>query len=159
MTDINILLDKYWEGETTPEQENILKKYFNSEQVAPEHEQFAPLFEYFDAQAAITYGSELTFPEAKIKEIGQKEFNKSFQLRRFILAAAASLVLILGATFIIKTEVKVFEQSSLVHEIEDPEEALEVTKKALAMLSGKLDKSTNAVRAGIQNIEKANIQR
>ncbi|MBK8080845.1 MAG: hypothetical protein IPK25_11490 [Saprospiraceae bacterium] len=40
---INDLLEKYWEGETTVEEENILKSYFQNGQVMPEHEAFTPL--------------------------------------------------------------------------------------------------------------------
>lgn len=52
---INDLLEKYWEGETTVEEENILKSYFQNGQIMPEHEAFTPLFVYFNEQKKLLY--------------------------------------------------------------------------------------------------------
>lgn len=44
--DYSGLLELYFEGETTPEQERILVRYFRRGRLASGHEKFAPLFEY-----------------------------------------------------------------------------------------------------------------
>jgi hypothetical protein len=44
-----------------------------------------------------------------------------------------------------------------VQEIEDPEEAYRITMQALAMVSGKLNKGTESISIGIDNLNKANI--
>ena len=41
---IDTLLDRYWEGECTLEEERQLKAYFSGP-VAPEHRKYAPLFQ------------------------------------------------------------------------------------------------------------------
>ena len=53
ITDMDILLEKYWEGETTINEEAVLKAYFKSEQIADQHQEFAPLFAFFDNQAPL----------------------------------------------------------------------------------------------------------
>ena len=45
---IHQLLDKYWEGETSLDEEKTLKAYFNQEEVATDLQQFAPLFQYLN---------------------------------------------------------------------------------------------------------------
>ena len=54
MMDIDSLLNKYFEGETTLEEEHTLRAYFNQEKI-PEHlKEVAPIFKYIeDEQAAL----------------------------------------------------------------------------------------------------------
>ena len=44
---IEQLLEKYFEGETSIAEEQVLKEYFNTENVAPHLEMHKPLFCYF----------------------------------------------------------------------------------------------------------------
>lgn len=44
-SDIQTLLDRYWEGETTLEEERLLKEYFNSGNYDPRFRNEAPLFQ------------------------------------------------------------------------------------------------------------------
>jgi hypothetical protein len=44
---INHLLEKYWEGETSLQEEETLQQYFNHGNVAPQLEQYQSLFQYF----------------------------------------------------------------------------------------------------------------
>ncbi|HFB99837.1 MAG TPA: pyruvate ferredoxin oxidoreductase, partial [Phaeodactylibacter sp.] len=44
---ISQLLEKYWEGETSLQEENTLKQYFNQENVAQELQEYQPLFQFF----------------------------------------------------------------------------------------------------------------
>jgi hypothetical protein len=158
MNNIDHLLNKYWEGESSLEEEQVLKDYFKSGNVANEHQAFSGLFDFFEVQSAITFQGELKMDE-KIKTLPSPQFEKIFDLKRYVLAAAASVIILAGITFIVKNEVTKTEKPSLVHEIEDPEEALEVTLKALAMLSGSLNEGQATLINGLQNVEKAGILR
>lgn len=52
---ISVLLNRYFEGETSVKEERILKTYYKSGNVAKEHEAFSELFGYFvEAQAIET---------------------------------------------------------------------------------------------------------
>jgi len=44
---IEKLIEKYFEATTTVAEEEILKKYFSEDKVAPHLEQYTPLFNYF----------------------------------------------------------------------------------------------------------------
>jgi hypothetical protein len=52
---IHILLEKYWEGETTLEEERMLKAYFSSGDVAESLRTYVPLFQTLQAEKDIQY--------------------------------------------------------------------------------------------------------
>jgi hypothetical protein len=153
---INEILEKYWEGETSVEEEKILKQYFTSETVAEEHQTFAPLFRYFDHQEQITY----TLPS--VEDIRQKvtedvPVKTLSPFRKYIYAIAAVFTLAVAALVVWQTTQPKEEMPLYVQEIEDPEEAYRITMQALAMVSGKLNKGTESISIGIDNLNKANI--
>lgn len=47
MKDIDNILNKYFEGETSLDEEKLLRQYFNSNEVDEEHLMYAPIFQYF----------------------------------------------------------------------------------------------------------------
>lgn len=49
---INQLLDRYWQGETTLEEEAILRTFFSQEDIPAELQQYAPLFRYEQGETA-----------------------------------------------------------------------------------------------------------
>lgn len=157
ITDMDILLEKYWEGETTIKEEAVLKAYFKSEQIADQHQEFAPLFAFFDNQAQITYS------ENSVKDIKTKPTTgtKVIQLKvkKWIYAAAAASVLVIGAMFVVNNlnPEPATTKYANIQEIEDPEEALRVTKEALALVSKKFRKSQQSVKENMGALEKASI--
>ena len=44
---IKQILEKYWEGETSLQEENLLHEYFNSDDVVEELKDVQPMFQYF----------------------------------------------------------------------------------------------------------------
>ena len=58
---INNLLEKYFEGETSIAEEKKLKAYFNSYEVKEEHIEYAPLFGFFAEARQIEFPGELDF--------------------------------------------------------------------------------------------------
>lgn len=50
MKDIDLLLEKYFEGETTLEEESILRNYFRQSEIEDRHKVYAPMFNYFSAE-------------------------------------------------------------------------------------------------------------
>ena len=63
--DIDNLLEKYWEGETSVEDEKVLKQYFKSSDVEEEHAAFKDLFVFFENVSQITYPIESQSVEPK----------------------------------------------------------------------------------------------
>jgi hypothetical protein len=151
--DYSRLLDKYWDGETSEDEEFILKVYFCSGNVQEEHKVFVDLFEYFDTQKSITFNS------LQSKSIDVKPKIKYFNFRKIIYSVAAASVLLFAAVTVMKdiNPDPTVQQTAMVYEIEDPEEALRVTKEALALVSKKFRASQQTVRENMGSLEKAAI--
>lgn len=126
------LLEKYFEGETSIAEENELKDYFSSSDVAPHLEQYRPLFGYF--------------AEAKEQKLMNNVHLISKKPKGAWLSIAASIaVLIAVGTYTYFSSNSVKENKEL-GTYDDPEEAFEATQKALAMLS-------NNVNVGVEGVQ------
>jgi len=88
MEKLNELLEKYFRGETTLEDERILKHYFETEQIAPEHEAYRPLFEVFKAEIQETYNP------AKKQIDKHKKSIKRFWIQTISISGIAASILI-----------------------------------------------------------------
>lgn len=151
--DYSGLLEKYFDGETSDREELILRDYFRSKMIRDEHKLYTELFEYFDAQRNVTYtvvGNETNDFKPKVKYL---------HLRRIIYTVAAASVLLFGAVTVMKefNPDPIKNQAAMVNEIEDPEEALRVTKEALALVSKKFRASQQTVRENMGSLERAAI--
>ena len=68
------LLEKYWQAETTVEEERQLADYFRQSSIPPEWEPLRNVFAFFEAEAQVTPGKE--FEEklmARIRQIGDAD--------------------------------------------------------------------------------------
>jgi len=151
--DHSILLEKYWEGESSESEEEILKAYFRSKEIDDQHLVYSGLFEYFDDQKSITFNPD----ENKVQE--PKLTIRNFNLRRIIYSIAAVSVLVFAAVTVMNdmNQNSVKQQTALIEEIDDPEEALRVTKEALALVSKKFRASQKTVIESMEPLEKAAI--
>jgi hypothetical protein len=120
---IEILLEKYFEGKTNSMEENELRNYFSSPDVAPHLQQYKPFFGYFSIAATQKFMSEIpllpTFWDKKRKAVW--------------LSIAASVVVMLGVGTYMYFDTKVTDQDLGTYD--NPDVALRETQKALAMLS------------------------
>ncbi len=82
---IDNLLEKYWEGNTSLEEENLLREYFLLELPDERHKNYTPLFEYFAEQQK----------EKPENTTGFSTPRKPSPVARF-LAVAAAVVLFSG---------------------------------------------------------------
>lgn len=132
---IENILEKYFQGETTIAEENQLKEYFSSPNVAQHLEQYKSMFGYFSQVKQQNTTQEIP--------LQTKKRNVAW------LSIAASAVVLLGiGTFYFvseETATPVVAQSEL-GTYDDPEEALAATQKALALLS-------NNVNVGIESVQ------
>lgn len=142
---INHLLQKYWDVETSLNEEQQLQNYFNSDNVSDEHIAFKPLFQTYGEQKSIRLKTPLLEPKQK---------TKVFRLRN--IAVAASILLALAVVFN-TNKTKSVEINSNVVNVETPEEALAYTMNALALVSSKLSRGSEVVVNGMKPLHKANI--
>lgn len=112
---IELLINKYLEGETSMNEEKQLRTYFSSGNVAPRFKEYQVLFGFFEAEAARTYD----IP----KSIGDRKKPHAW------LAVAASIAIIVGV-FLFRPAPQ--EASGV---IKDPEVALQKTKEVLHLIA------------------------
>lgn len=128
LANIEQLLEKYFEGETTTAEEIQLKQYFSTEQVAAHLEHYKPLFGYFAAEK-----------EEQFKPTLSLKTKKRLTVARISLAA--SVVFLIGTFTILNYKPTPSPQvtHSELGSFKTPEEAFEETQKVLALLSEKVN--------------------
>ena len=125
---IEKLLELYFEAKTTTTEEQELRAYFSSGDVASNLEQYRPLFQYLNAAKEERYMGEVT--------IRRRSYNYRW------ISVAAVAVLAFGIYF-----------GKSYQEQREAEYAYQETRKALALLAQNLDKGNKKV-AYINEFEK-----
>lgn len=130
---IEIILEKFFQGETNSAEELELKKYFSSSNIAQHLERYKPLFDFF--------------AEAQKQKSSNKLPLQTKKRNIVWLSVTASVLVLIG--------MGTFTYFSLQNETEDlgtyenPEAAFVATQKALALLS-------ENVNVGIESVEYVN---
>ncbi len=148
---IKSLLDKYWEGETSLSEEQALKDYFKSGHVADHLKEYQGLFDFYSLEA-----SKVSSIDMK-KLLDKQSSNHSAKirpLRGWLVSVAAAVTLLVSAVWLYNQK-ETLVSEDYVYEVEDPEEALEITKDALAFLSIKFDESSKTINTNVQKIKAA----
>lgn len=146
-TQIDVLVEKYLDADTSLEEETRLREYVSGPDLKPEHSELKAMFDFYSSEQKVGMDKEL-----------DTEFIKEPKVRRLwprVSSVAAAVAVLLAVT------VSFFgnEEASYHHkytELEDPQEALELTKDALAFLSNKYDKGTKSM-IHIKELEKTNV--
>ncbi len=129
---IEILIEKYFQGETSLAEEKELRSYFSSQNVAPHLEQYKAMFGYFSQAKFDLYTKD--FPRQKIAK------------KTMWISIAASTVVLLGMFAFYVNNVQNLEVKNDLGSYDDPQEAFEQTQKALALLS-------QNVNIGIESVQ------
>lgn len=125
---VEILLEKYFEGNTNIAEEKQLKAYFSSNQVAPHLKQYKTMFAYFQKQEETQFTKALPLQPRKQRNV------------KWIGIAA-------GFVFLFGTAIFYVNQNSK-HDLgtfDDPEEAFIATQKALELVSEQVNYGVNGV--------------
>ena len=131
---IEILLEKYFQGETSIAEEKELKNYFSLPNVAQHLQQYQPLFGYFSQVKE----------QKSTQEISLQ--TKKRNVAWLSIAASAVVLLGIGTYYISKKNTAPAVAQTELGTYDDPEEALAATQKALALLSKK-------VNVGIESVQ------
>ena len=156
---IHQLLDKYWEGETSLNEEKVLKTYFNEEEVAADLQQFAPLFQYLDTVEMPALDDR--FDQKLISKLEEKKIEvRSPRMIHWLMRAAAVLLLISTAFYLQKqTPIVGTDHKEAINweekETMSPEEAWAQTKAALELVSRKMKKGSKGVSKGMSKVGSA----
>lgn len=130
---IEILLEKYFDAETTIAEENELKIYFSSSDVAQHLEHYRGMFGYFSAAKEQQFEQELPLKTTTRKKVAW-------------LSIAATIVILLGMFTFYNQNIS---QNQDLGTYDDPEKAFQETQKALNLLS----KNVNVGVEGMQYVQ------
>lgn len=118
---IKKLLDNYFEGRTTLEEEKILEDYFNQPDVSEELKSYQPLFMGFSMARQDVLDKKITLPEEKkVKFINSKT-----------ISIAAAIFVGIGVFVLSQSQITADEKEAL--------EALNQSRAKMMMLSEKLN--------------------
>ena len=133
---IDALLEKYWVGETTREEENAIKAFLGDEAKSRYSEEEISYFDLLRAYERIELSPQ--FDDDVLQQITQSR--SKYRMMPW-LKLAASIVLLLGATLFIYQQY----QDRLAHQAElaQAREAFELTKQALFLVSSELNRGAS----------------
>ena len=147
------LIDKYFDGKTSLEEERKLKDYFRSGQVENELKQYAPLFQVFENEQVS--GVSPGFDERLFAKLNEEtKVVKMNSWRKNALRIAAVGAVVLAAYFTMKPTAPPPKIAWEKYEITDEKMAVEETKKALLLLSSKLNRGKKKTIEEVSKTEK-----
>ncbi|QTD37963.1 hypothetical protein JL193_01265 [Polaribacter batillariae] len=127
LANIEKLVEKYLNAETTLQEEAVLKNYFKEENVAPHLQEYAYMFNYFTTAKDVTY--------TKTIKLEPKKSNK----KNFKWLSVAASVVLLFSVFVGKHTYNEHQQRK------EAEKIYAQVSKGLELLSTNLKKGENAV--------------
>ena len=130
---IDALLEKYWNGETSLQEERILKEHFKKDLSNTSNAQFFNMLS-----------------KEQKRDTSKRFVHPGKSSRQTWLSLAASLLVGVSVAFWVINDAR--KQREYV--IEDPQEAYEMTRKALMLVSRNLNEGAEYSKS-ISNIEKA----
>jgi hypothetical protein len=127
------LLQKYWNCQTSLEEEKHLREYFSGHDIPEQFKEAANLFRYFE-DAKKKSLTDVAFERQVMRKVNPSGGHVK-RLMYNTMRIAAGLAVVIAATWFIRTEVRQTIPQEVVDTYDDPELAFEETKKALLMIS------------------------
>jgi len=142
--EIGLLLEKYWNCETSLEEEKVLRNYFNGPDVPEQLKDAADLFRFFESERKRSL--EENFDHDVMKSVKKSERStKVVSMVRWVQIAriAAGVFVVVVAGYFVRNEIMKSkqQQAQVVDTFDDPKDALEETKKALMLISKSFGKA------------------
>lgn len=139
------IIEKYWNGESSLEEEQQLSAYLLSGKVAEEHTELIPLFQLFQDESKVKLELDLNLELNNTIETKKPE-QRSRVIRMLprVAAVAASLALLL--MFTTGQFDQVDNKSYVNAETLSEQEAYEITKDALAFLGANYEKASQPMK-------------
>ena len=144
--DIEQQLEKYWNCETSLEEEKQLRDYFLRKDIPAQWKDASELFRYFENQKK----DRLTGQHFDVRIMGKlegiKPAGKMVGMFYNYGRIAAGLLVVVAATFFVRQEIRKSYPPEVADTYSDPKLAFEETKKALMMISKGFGKAQEETR-------------
>lgn len=139
--DVKQLLEKYWQCETTLEEEKRLREFFAEGNIPESLKAASDLFSFFEAEQKKTLAT--NFEGAVTKKLRTRQGSKIVSMISYgnMARIAAGIVVVVAATFLIRQEVRKSYPKEMQDTYTDPQIAFEETKRALQMISNSFGKA------------------
>lgn len=159
---IDELLNKYWNCETSLEEEKQLQAYFRNSSPPEGLKETANLFRYFDEQKKKDL-TDISFERRVIKKIAAPK-GRTTSLIFNSMRIAAGIIVLFVAVWLVRMEVRKTVPAEMTDTYDDPRMAFEETKKALMMISKSFStaeeqaKKINLFNEAQQDLKKENTE-
>jgi hypothetical protein len=135
---IEALLNKYWNCETSLEEEQQLRDYFKQGNIPEQLKEAASLFRYFELQKKKSL-NDVAFDSQVLSKTRPAGKGIMMKVVYNSMRIAAGLLVVVMAVWFIRERVRSTDTDTATTEVvdtyDDPKIALEETKKALLMIS------------------------
>lgn len=131
---IDELLNKYWNCETSLEEEQQLRTYFSGRENPEQWKQTAALFQYFDTVRKKTLNDQ-AFDDVVLKQVLAPKKTTITRILYNSMRMAAGVAVLVVAIWLVRNEIRETTPQATVDTYDDPKLAFEETKKALMMIS------------------------
>ncbi len=131
---IEELLSRYWNCESSLEEEQQLREYFRAGKYPEHFRETAALFVYFDEHKKKSI-SDSAFDSQVVDKVNAAPKGKMVSLVRNSMRIAAGITVLVVAFLFVKNELRESTPQQIVDTYDDPKLAFEETKRALRMIS------------------------
>jgi hypothetical protein len=155
---IEELLTKYWECESSLEEEKQLREYFEGNNLAEQHKEVAALFLYFGQNKKKSIDDQKF--DRQLLHNAQKKQGKVIAIFYNSMRIAAGIAVLIVAIWFVRSEIRKNDPVAMQDTYKDPKIAFEETKKALMMISkGFTQAETQAKKINLFNEAREEIQK
>ena len=147
--DIKLLIEKFYNGETSKCEEQLLMDYFDQKEIPEQYSDTKEYFNFLQKEAALELDD--TFNEKFFKETGLNEHqtnNKRIWMYRISGIAATILVFVL-----VWVGTELFQPKEVYGTISDPAIAFLETQKAMDEVSKKMNKGLKPAEKTVKTID------
>lgn len=159
---IKKLLDKYFDGGTSLQEENQLKAYFRQPEVHPSLRSYQPLFQFFNAEQERRLDQDFETRLLEKLQTTESPRLRVVQMRAWVARVAAVLVLAAGIWWVypklqpqpVTPVAQTIDWSK--YEPETPEEAYKILKTSLHKVSNELNSGAEKAANEVMKVRKMN---
>ncbi len=139
--EIKLLLEKFYEGETTLEEEFLLTEFFEQSEAPREMFAEAAQFKFYTEEAAIT-ATGTDFESRLIASIEQYEMQRKIKKSRKYYYSSAAAAVLVALTIYLSLFRSTNDFDNYIHNESDPEVAYYETARALQLISENMEQAT-----------------